>query len=112
MITTTSAMFYSPQELLSYRRFHYFLKDVPRCTKQEKQGKNFKTLDMNGRFSKKKKCRAESQYVKTQVVLTLCQPIGDSPECDPAKELSNLAFSLAPSNSSTESFIAVWKTAN
>lgn len=41
-----------------------------------------------------------------------CQPIGDSPECDPARELSNRAFSLAPSNSSTESFIAVWKTAN
>lgn len=36
----------------------------------------------------------------------------DLPECDPASELSNRAFSLAPSNSSTESFIAVWKTAN
>lgn len=36
----------------------------------------------------------------------------DSPECDPARELSRRAFSLAPSNSSTESFIAVWKTAN
>lgn len=34
------------------------------------------------------------------------------PECDPASELSNREFWLAPSNSSTESFIAVWKTAN
>lgn len=37
---------------------------------------------------------------------------GDSPECEPARELSRREFSLAPSNSSTESFIAVWKTAN
>ena len=35
-----------------------------------------------------------------------------SPEWDPARELSNRAFWLAPSNSSTESFIAVWNTAN
>lgn len=38
--------------------------------------------------------------------------LGNSPECEPARELSKREFSLAPSNSSTESFIAVWKTAN
>lgn len=38
---TTGAVFYSPPELLSYRRFHYFplSKTTQQCKKKEKKGK-------------------------------------------------------------------------